>query len=102
MLAFAAIRRQLHCLAIGTMKGFVNVQHGLNGVLSGGHVLQAGSRIAPRAVADCDGIARLPSVDGYAENHLRPGRIVNLHPRLFARIIREQKQQTAVQWLGGA
>jgi hypothetical protein len=100
-LAFAAIRRQLHGLTVRAVKGFENVQHGLDCILSGGHVFQARSRIALRIVADSDGLTGLPPVDGHTENHLRLNRIVDLHARLVAWIVREQKQQASVQRLFG-
>ena len=102
MLSFAAIRRQLHGLAVRPVKGLINVQHRLNRVVAGRHVLQARPRIALRVVADRKRLTGLPRVHCYTENHLRLKAVVDLHARLFARIVREQKQQPAVQGLGGA
>src|SRR5580704_788097 len=102
MLAFTPVRRQLYRLAIRSVKGLVYVQHGLNRIVSWRHILQAFARIALGIVADGERISRFPSVDRYAENHLRLRRIVDLHTRLIARVVREQKQHATVQGLIGA
>src|SRR5271155_5864170 len=102
MLSFAAIRGQLHGLAVGPVKGPVNVQNGLDRVVSGRHILQTRPWIALRVGSDCEGFTRLPSVDRYTENHLRLNRVVDLHSRLGARVVRKQKKQPPVQRLIGA
>ena len=87
------------------MEGLIDVEHSLHGVGAGGHVLEAGARVALRAVIDEEWLARLPAIDGDAEDHLRLRGVVDLHARLDspvragACVIGEQEQQAPIQRL---
>ncbi len=87
MLAFAAVGSEFYGFAIGTVKRFVDVEHDLNGVVSGRNIFEARARVALRVIADDERIVRPPTVHRDAENHLRFGRIVNLHAWFVARVV---------------
>ncbi len=99
MLALALIHVQLDRLAVGAMEGFVLVEHGLDGVLTGRYILQAANRIAPGCRIHLRGLTRLPSIHGKAEDHLRARCIVDLVARFVAGIGGKHQQQAAIERL---
>ena len=101
VLAFAAVRRQLDRGAIRAVEGLVNVEHGLHVVIARGHLVERADGITGGLAGDGDRLIRGQSIDRGAEDDLRTRAVVNLHPRLFGWIGREQQQYPAIEWLGG-
>ena len=87
VLPFAPIGREFYCFAIRAVECLVDIQHCLNRVVSWRNIFDGCARIALRRFSNQSGIARFPAINCHAKNHLRFRRIVNLHPRLFARVV---------------
>ena len=100
VLAFAAVRRQLHRSAIGAVEGLVDVEHGLHVVVARGHVVERADRVAGGLAGDGDRLTGGQCIDGGAEDHLRARAVIDLHPRLLGGVGREQQQYPAVERLG--
>ena len=101
VLAFAAVRRQLHRSAIRAVEGLVNVEHGLHVVIARGHLVERADGVTGGLAGDGDRLIGREPIDRGAEDNLRTRAVINLHPRLLGGIGREQQQYPAVEWLGG-
>ncbi len=101
MLAFAAVRRQLHRGAVRAVEGLVDVEQGLHVVIACGHLVERADGITGGLAGDGDRLIGGQSIDRSAEDNLRTRAVINLHPRLFGWIGREQQQYPAIQWLRG-
>ena len=97
VLAFAAVRRQLHGSAIRAVESLVNVEHGLHVIIARGHLVEGADGVTGGLVGDGDGLIGGQSIDGGAEDDLRTRTVINLHARLFGGIGREQQQYPAIK-----
>ena len=100
VLSFAAIGRELEGTAVGHVEGFIQVEHGLHGVGTGGEFAEVRVRVSGGAVVDGDGAAWLGAVEGETEDVLRARGVVDLHAGFGGGVVGEQEQEAAVERAG--
>ena len=99
VLPLAAVGRQLDGLAVAAVERLVDIQHRLRSIVTGRHIIDRSDRITSGVPVNRHRLTWFQAIDGHAEDHLRARRIVDLHPWLIARIVREQEQHSTVQRL---
>jgi hypothetical protein len=70
MLAFAAVHRQLHGVAIGSMEGFVFVENDLEEIVAHRNIVEKTQGVAIGRVIENDGLPGLESINIEAEKQL--------------------------------
>ncbi len=102
MLAFALVHMELDGVAVGAVEGFVAIEDDLYVVFAGLYVVEVADGVAEGGVVNRGGLAWLEVVDIEAEDHLGARGERDLHARLIAGVIGEDKEEAAVEWLGAA